>query len=207
MDQGPRRSNSHLRVCFVLKVLYIVRLSSRTVMYYALLILCFKNYVLTLKSCWLFNNHELASVNVNFIRNFGACASLKYFSLSVNAFFFCRGKCDQNLMIFGKKQGKMASFNYTSFRLQRLYFFISKFMPKLCTCCNTKLIAQQPCRIPSFYIRVSGTAALKVVLDHFLPTSPTRGRISLKSGQILSVIFHFYRRFSFILSNQSHCPL
>ena len=84
------------------------------------------------------------------------------------------------------------------------------FMPKLRSCCNTNWFhsnrAENQVSINAF----RGTVALKVALDHFLLKGGhqhrARGRISLKSGKILSVIFHFYRRFSFLLSNQSHSP-
>ena len=48
-------------------------------------ILCFKNYVLTLKSCWLFNNDEILSLNVKLRRNSSTCASLKALCITVNA--------------------------------------------------------------------------------------------------------------------------
>ena len=47
---------------------------------------------------------------------------------------------------------------------------------------------------------IRGTAVLKVALDHFLLKGGQQNRAG---GQILSVIFHFYQRFSFITSNQS----
>ena len=84
------------------------------------------------------------------------------------------------------------------------------FMPKLRTCCNTNWLHSNRAENQVSVYAFRGTVALKVALDNFLLKGGhqhrARGRISLKSGKILSVIFHFYRRFSFLLSNQSHSP-
>ena len=85
------------------------------------------------------------------------------------------------------------------------------FMPKSCTCCNTNWLRSNRVENQVSIYAFRGTAALKVALDQFLLKGGhqhrARDRISLKSGQILSVILYFDRRFSFILSNQSHSPL
>ena len=98
-----------------------------TVMYHALSIFCFKNYTVMLRKCWLCNNHELTSVNVNLRRNFLVHVYPYNFCLFRSVKFYCRGKWD--------KLGQNGVF-----QLLIPHFvdndFISSYR-RFITCCNT----------------------------------------------------------------------
>ena len=57
-------------------------------MHRALEIWCIEKYFLTLKRCFLFNNHGNSAINFELRRNFGICASLDAFYSGQNSFFF-----------------------------------------------------------------------------------------------------------------------
>ena len=74
-------------------------------------------------------------------------------------------------------------------------------MPKLRTCRNTNWLHSNRAENQVSVYAFRGTVALKVALDHFLLQGGhqhrARGRISLKSGKILSVIFSFLPKIQF----------
>ena len=180
-----------------------------TVMYHALSIFCFKNYTLMLKKCWLCNNNELTSVNVNLRRNFLVHVYPYSFCLFRSVKFHCRGKWDKNLLVKSRPKWRLSTIPH--FVDNDFISSYRHFMPKLWTCCNTNWLHSNRAEKQDSIYAFRGTAALKEALDQFLLKGDhryrARGQISLKSGQILSVIFLFYRRFSFILSKQSHSSL
>ena len=57
-------------------------------MHRALEIWCIEEYFLTLKRCFLFNNHGNSAINFELRRNFGICASLDALSILVKTVFF-----------------------------------------------------------------------------------------------------------------------
>ena len=171
-----------------------------TVMYHAISIFCFENYTLMLK--------KMSDVNLR--RNFLVHVYPYNFCPFRSVKFYCRGKWGKILLVKGKPKWRLSTIPH--FVDNDFISSYRHFMPKLCTCCNTNWLHSNRAENQFSIYAFRGSAALKVALDQFLLKGDhhqyrARGQISLKSGQILSVIFHFYRRFSFILSNQSHSSL